>query len=54
MGQGLATLENIIHDKGFEHLRSMLQTASASGPEAQKRGSVSGRARAAGGANSSK
>lgn len=53
MGQGLATLESIIHDKGFEHLRNMLQTASASRPEAKKKGPVSRRARAAGGVNSS-
>jgi hypothetical protein len=52
VGQGLATLESIIHDKGFEHLRNMLQTASASRPEAQKKGSVSGRVPAADGANS--
>jgi hypothetical protein len=54
MGQGLATLENIIHDKGFEHLRNMLQTASASRSEAQKKEPVSGRVPVAGGANSSR
>jgi hypothetical protein len=53
MGQGLATLENVIHDKGFEHLRNMLQTAVASRSEAQKKGPVSGSAPAAGGASSS-
>jgi hypothetical protein len=42
VGQGLATLECIIHDKGFEHLRNMLSTAAASRPEAQKKGPVSG------------
>ena len=40
-GKGLATLEAVIHDKGFEHLRKMLTVASASRPEAQKRGSAS-------------
>jgi hypothetical protein len=53
VGQGLATLENIIHDKGFEHLRNMLQTAAASRAEAQKKGSVFGGVPAAGGENSS-
>jgi hypothetical protein len=41
-GKGLATLEAVIHEKGFEHLRHMLSVASASRPEAQKKGSVSG------------
>jgi hypothetical protein len=45
-GQGLATLEAVIHDKGFEHLRNMLSVASASRPEAQKKGSVSSPVRA--------
>lgn len=40
-GRGLATLEAVIHDKGFEHLRKMLSLASASRPEAQKKGSAS-------------
>jgi hypothetical protein len=39
-GQGLATLEGVIHEKGFEHLRTMLSVAAASRPEAQKRGSA--------------
>jgi hypothetical protein len=52
MGKGLATLESVIHDKGFEHLRNMLSSAVASGPEAQKKGSVFGPARAANGSNS--
>jgi hypothetical protein len=51
-GHGLATLEAVIHDKGFEHLRTMLTVASASRPEAQKKGSVSGPAAAARRANS--
>ena len=40
-GKGMATLEAVIHDKGFEHLRNMLSVASASRPEAQKKGPVS-------------
>lgn len=52
MGKGLATLENIIHDKGFEHLRNMLQTAAASRSEAQKKGPVSAPVPAADGTNS--
>lgn len=52
VGKGLATLECIIHDKGFEHLRNMLQTAAASRPEAQKKGPASGPVPAAKGASS--
>ena len=52
VGKGLATLENIIHDKGFEHLRKMLETAAASRSEAQKKGSVSAPVPVADGANS--
>jgi hypothetical protein len=48
-GKGMAALESVIHDKGFEHLRHMLAAAAASRPEAQKRGSASGRAAPAGG-----
>jgi hypothetical protein len=53
-GRGMATLEEVIHDKGFEHLRDMLASAANARPEAQKRGPASGRApRAAAGASSS-
>ena len=52
MGKGLSALESVIHDKGFEHLRTMLQTAAGSRPEAQKKGSVSSHAPAAGAASS--
>lgn len=41
VGKGMATLEAVIHDKGFEHLRNMLSVASASRPEAQKKGFAS-------------
>ena len=46
-GKGLATLERVIHDKGFEHLRNMMTVAAGARPEAQKRGSASGLAPAA-------
>ena len=52
-GRGLAALEEVVHDKGFEHLRVMLATAAGARPEAQKRGPASGRARGAGGGRSS-
>ena len=53
-GKGMAALEAVIHDKGFEHLRDMLAAATNARPEAQKRGPASGRARrAAEGASSS-
>jgi hypothetical protein len=43
-GKGMAALEGVIHDKGFEHLRNMLASATNARPEAQKRGPASGRA----------
>ena len=39
-GQGMACVESVIHDKGFAHLRTMLEAAAASHPGAQKRGSA--------------
>jgi hypothetical protein len=39
-GQGMACIESVLHDKGFEHLRKMLQTAAASHQGAQKKGTV--------------
>jgi hypothetical protein len=39
-GQGMACVESVLHDKGFEHLRKMLQTAAASHQGAQKKGSA--------------
>jgi hypothetical protein len=41
-GHGLASLEAVVHDKGFEHLRNMLTVAAAARPEGQKRGPASG------------
>src|SRR5205085_12594120 len=38
-GQGLSCLEAVIHDKGMDHLRQMMQTAASARPEAQKKGS---------------
>jgi hypothetical protein len=37
-GKGLATVEAVVHDKGFEQLRKMYQTALENHPEAQKKG----------------
>jgi hypothetical protein len=39
-GHGMACVESVLHDKGFEHLRTMLQTAAASHEGAQKKGSA--------------
>ena len=37
-GKGMACVETVLHDKGFEHLRSLLQAAVASHDGAQKKG----------------
>ena len=39
-GKGLATVEAVVHDKGFDHLRQMYQSALREHPEAQKKGSA--------------
>ena len=52
-GRGLATLEEVIHDKGFEHLRTMMAVAAGARPEAQKRGPACGPVTAAARASSS-
>jgi hypothetical protein len=39
-GKGMAYVETALHDKGFEHLRTILQVAVASHPGAQKKGSA--------------
>ena len=39
-GKGMACVETVLHDKGFEHLRTMLQAAVASHAGAQKKGSA--------------
>jgi hypothetical protein len=39
-GRGMETVENVLEDKGVEHLRLMLATAIASQPGAQKKGSA--------------
>jgi hypothetical protein len=39
-GRGLATLEAVVHDKGFEHLKQMMQQVSSEHPEAQKKGAA--------------
>lgn len=37
-GKGLATVEAVVRDKGFDHLANMYQNAVAEHPEAQKKG----------------
>ena len=37
-GSGLATVEAVVHDKGFDHLRKMYEAALREHPEAQKKG----------------
>jgi hypothetical protein len=47
-GRGLACMEACIHDKGFGLLRTIMTATAGARPEAQKRGSASGPAGAAG------
>lgn len=37
-GKGLATVEAVVHDKGFDQLRRMYEAAVREHPEAQKKG----------------
>lgn len=37
-GHGLATMEQVVRDKGFSHLRQMFDSAVREHPEAQKKG----------------
>ena len=37
-GKGLATVEAVVHDKGFDQLRKMYQAALENHPQAQKKG----------------
>ncbi|HVT88076.1 MAG TPA: hypothetical protein VHD56_04425 [Tepidisphaeraceae bacterium] len=37
-GRGLGFTEAVVHDKGFDHLRKMYESALQDHPEAQKRG----------------
>lgn len=37
-GHGLAFTEAVVHDKGFDHLRKMYESALRDHPEAQKKG----------------
>jgi hypothetical protein len=39
-GQGMVQVEAVLQDKGWEHLRTMLQAAVASHAGAQKKGSA--------------
>jgi len=47
-GQGLASMEACIHDRGFGLLRTIMASTASAQPEAQKKGSVSGLVPAAG------
>ena len=46
-GHGMECLEAALHEKGFEHLRTMLQAAMASHEGAQKGGPAAGHVPAA-------
>ena len=37
-GKGLATVEAVVRDKGFDHLQKMFEQAVQDHPEAQKKG----------------
>jgi len=39
-GKGLAFTEEVLRDKGFDHLRKLYQSALQEHPEAQKKGSA--------------
>lgn len=45
-GQGMACIEQAVHNDGFEVLRQMVQLSASEHAEAQKRGPAAGRARA--------
>ena len=47
-GKGLATVEAVVRDKGFDHLSKMYQSAVGEHPEAQKKGPAVWPATAAG------
>ena len=51
-GQGLACLEKVITEDGFEHLRKLMTSAVGARSEAQKKGSASEAAPAAAGRSS--
>lgn len=46
-GQGLDRIERAVRDKGLDALRAMVELAASEHDEAQKRGPVAGRVRAA-------
>lgn len=46
-GHGLDRIEQAVRDKGFEALRTMVERAASEHDEAQKKGSLAGRVRAA-------
>jgi len=37
-GHGLAAMEQVVRERGFEHLRQMFESAVREHPEAQKKG----------------
>jgi hypothetical protein len=46
-GQGMAAIEQVVQEKGFQTLRRMIEVSASENPEAQKKGSVAKRAPAA-------
>ena len=46
-GQGMAAVERVVLDKGFDTLRKMIELGASEHPEAQKGGPAARRARAA-------
>jgi hypothetical protein len=45
-GQGMAAIEQVVLEKGFETLRKMLELGASEHPEAQKKGSAANPVRA--------
>lgn len=39
-GQGMASIERVVQERGFETLRRMVELSASEHPEAQKRGSA--------------
>jgi hypothetical protein len=46
-GQGMARIEQVVQERGFETLRRMIELGASEHPEAQKKGSAAKRVRAA-------
>jgi hypothetical protein len=45
-GQGMAAMERVVTEKGFETVRKMLELSASEHPEAQKKGSAARHVRA--------